>query len=94
MTNVISTVYNVNHKADSSSDGEAKVEEGKQIIAKISALKSGMGKNAIMELVIGSTILRVLTELIGLYPMTEVAISSAITKRLLRVPMIKSDGSR
>jgi len=57
LTNVISTIYNVNHKADSSSDGEAKVEEGKQIIAKISALKSGMGKNAIMELVIGSTTL-------------------------------------
>ena len=49
MTNVISTVYNANHQSPSSSEGGDKVEEGKQIIAKISALKSGMGKNAVME---------------------------------------------
>ena len=49
LTNVISTVYNANHQSPSSSDGDEKVEEGKQIIAKISALKTGMGKNAVME---------------------------------------------
>lgn len=49
LTNVISTVYNANDQLPSSSDGGGKVDEGKQIIAKISALKSGMGKNAVME---------------------------------------------
>jgi hypothetical protein len=46
-------VSNLNHELHigSSPNAEARVQEGKIIIAKISALKSGMGKNAIMEYV-------------------------------------------
>lgn len=44
---------NLNHEIHigQAPEAEARVQEGKVIIAKISALKSGMGKNAIMEYV-------------------------------------------
>jgi hypothetical protein len=44
-------VSNLNHELHigSSPNAEARVEEGKVIISMISALKSGMSKNAIME---------------------------------------------
>jgi hypothetical protein len=50
---VISTVSNAIHKLHTSSapQDKARIEEGKAIIAKISAIKSGMGKNAVMEYV-------------------------------------------
>jgi hypothetical protein len=53
LTNVINTVSTVVHELHSSSgsDEKAKLEEGKAIISKISALKSGMSKNAVMEYV-------------------------------------------
>lgn len=51
MTNIISDLSNSTHKLHSSSapDAAAKLEEGKAIISKVSALKSQMGKNAILE---------------------------------------------
>jgi len=53
LTNVISTLSTVNHELHSSSspDAKAKLEEGKKIISQISALKSDMGKNKVMECV-------------------------------------------
>jgi hypothetical protein len=51
LTQVISTVSNAIHKLHTSTDpvDKERIEEGKVIISKISAVKSGMGKNAIME---------------------------------------------
>lgn len=51
LTNIISDLSNATHKLHSSSDPDApaQLEEGKAIISKISALKSQMGKNAILE---------------------------------------------
>lgn len=51
LTNVISTLSNSTHQLHSSSDSVSaeKLQEGKTIISQVSALKSQMGKNAVLE---------------------------------------------
>ncbi|KAK1926541.1 hypothetical protein DB88DRAFT_508633 [Papiliotrema laurentii] len=53
LTGVINTVTNINHELHSSSspDAQAQIEEGKQIVAKISAMKHEMGRNTPLPLI-------------------------------------------
>ncbi|KAL1408354.1 Hairy/enhancer-of-split with YRPW motif protein 2 [Vanrija albida] len=51
ITNIVSAVSTVNHQlsSDSSADAPAKLAEGKEIVAKLSALKHNMGRNGVLE---------------------------------------------
>lgn len=70
LTNIVSTISGVNHASDG-----AKLAEGKAIITKISALKHGMGRNAVLEYVCVGPLTP------GQSPMTEAPTLHATTMR-------------
>jgi hypothetical protein len=49
LTSVIDSVYSVNHELTNLPDKAAKLQEGKALIATISGLKYGMGRDRALE---------------------------------------------